>query len=145
MASHPPSRATEVGRSSPESQEALRRFTWEIRSINVCLEDFRQFRASALGITGPQLMILMALMDLDGNKGGPVNRIAKLMNVDPSFVTTQSKLLEKKGFLHRKPCDRMLGLYISRCRAKPIRVLRTSQHNRKKSISLFLVISVGRN
>jgi DNA-binding MarR family transcriptional regulator len=26
-----------------------------------------------------------------------------MLHVDPSFVTTQSKLLEKKGFIRRKP------------------------------------------
>jgi MarR family transcriptional regulator, organic hydroperoxide resistance regulator len=28
-----------------------------------------------------------------------------MLHVDPSFVTTQSKLLEKKGFLRRKASD----------------------------------------
>jgi DNA-binding MarR family transcriptional regulator len=28
--------------------------------------------------------------------------VSKLLHVDPSFVTTQSKLLEKKGFVRRK-------------------------------------------
>lgn len=83
-----------------------RRFTWEIRSISVCLEDIRDFRANALGITGPQLMILMALTDLNKGKGVPGNVVAKLMKVDPSFITIQSKVLETKGFLRRKPCAR---------------------------------------
>ncbi|MFG3594483.1 MarR family winged helix-turn-helix transcriptional regulator [Bradyrhizobium sp. RDI18] len=77
---------------------------WEIRSINLCLVELRQFRADELGITGPQWMILMALMELDRESGIPVNVVSQLMHVDPSFVTTQSKLLEKKGFLRRKPC-----------------------------------------
>ncbi|WP_346659750.1 MarR family transcriptional regulator [Bradyrhizobium sp. 200] len=77
---------------------------WEIRSINLCLEELRQFQANVLGITGPQWMILMALTDLDRENGVPVNVVSKLMHVDPSFVTTQSKLLEKKGFVRRKPC-----------------------------------------
>ncbi|WP_349642867.1 MarR family winged helix-turn-helix transcriptional regulator [Bradyrhizobium japonicum] len=50
--------------------------------------------------------------DLDGLNGVgqrwrfSVNVVAKLMHVDPSFVTSQSKLLEKNGFLRRKPCTR---------------------------------------
>ncbi len=47
-------------------------------------------------------MILMALTELDRENGVPVNVVSKLMHVDPSFVTTQSKLLEKKGFLRRR-------------------------------------------
>ncbi len=76
---------------------------WEIASINVHLEELRQFWAKALGISGPQWMIVMALSDLDKDDGVPVNVVSKLLHVDPSFVTTQSKLLEKKGFLRRKP------------------------------------------
>lgn len=81
----------------------VRRFMWEIRSINVYMEELRKFRANLLGITGPQWMILMALADLDREGGVPVNVVSKLMHVDSSFVTTQSKLLEKKGLLRRTP------------------------------------------
>ncbi|WP_409410913.1 MarR family winged helix-turn-helix transcriptional regulator [Bradyrhizobium sp. sBnM-33] len=98
-----PSPTRQVGRSPPGIQEVIRRFVWEIRSINLCLEGLRQFQANVLGITGPQWMILMALADLDRENGVPVNVVSQLMHVDPSFVTTQSKLLEKKGFLRRKP------------------------------------------
>jgi MarR family transcriptional regulator, organic hydroperoxide resistance regulator len=44
----------------------------------------------------------MALADLDQGEGVPVNVVSKKLHVDSSFVTTQSKLLEKKGFLRRK-------------------------------------------
>jgi len=87
---------------SPKNQDHVRSFMWEIASINVHLEELRQFWARALGISGPQWMILMALSDLDKDDGVPVNAVSKLLHVDPSFVTTQSKLLEKKGFLRRK-------------------------------------------
>lgn len=50
------------------------------------------------------MMILMALTDLDRDKGVPVNAVAKFMKVDPSFVTTQSKLLEKKSAA--QPCTK---------------------------------------
>src|SRR5215510_7001341 len=48
-----------------KNQDLVRRFTWEIASINVHLEELRQFWARALGISGPQWMIIMALADLD--------------------------------------------------------------------------------
>ena len=66
------------------------------------LEELRHFWAKTLGISGPQWMIIMALADLDKGEGVPVNAVSKLLHVDPSFVTTQSKLLEKKGFVRRK-------------------------------------------
>lgn len=85
------------------NEDAVKRFTWEIASISVHLEELRQFWARTLGISGPQWMIVMALSDLDQGDGVPVNVVSKMLHVDPSFVTTQSKLLEKKGFLRRKP------------------------------------------
>ena len=82
--------------------DIIRRFTWEISSINMYLEELRQFWARTLGISGPQWLILMAISDLDKDDGIPVNVVSKLLHVDPSFVTTQSKMLEKKGFMRRK-------------------------------------------
>src|SRR5437764_12764080 len=70
--------------------------------MNVHLEELRYFWAKTLGISGPQWMILMALADLDHDDGVPVNAVSRKLHVDSSFVTTQSKLLEKKGFLRRK-------------------------------------------
>jgi MarR family transcriptional regulator, organic hydroperoxide resistance regulator len=84
------------------NQDAVRHFTWAIAAINVHLEELRYFWAKALGISGPQWMILMALADMDQDEGVPVNAVSKRLHVDSSFVTTQSKLLEKKGFLRRK-------------------------------------------
>ncbi|MGA7810316.1 MAG: MarR family transcriptional regulator [Bradyrhizobium sp.] len=86
-----------------KNQDVIRRFTWAIASISVHLEELRYFWAKALGISGPQWMILMALSDIDRDDGVPVNAVSKKLHVDSSFVTTQSKLLEKKGFLRRKP------------------------------------------
>src|SRR5260370_7270099 len=85
-----------------ENQDIVRRFTWEIASINVHLQEIRYFWEKTLGVSGPQWMILMALADLDQGEGVPVKVVAKMLHVDPSFVTTQSKMLEKKGFMRRK-------------------------------------------
>jgi DNA-binding MarR family transcriptional regulator len=91
-----------LGSTASKDQDVIRRFTWVIASINVHLEELRYFWAKALGISGPQWLILMALVDLDQDDGVPVNAVSKKLHVDSSFVTTQSKILEKKGFLHRK-------------------------------------------
>ena len=91
-----------MGNTASKNQDVIRRFTWVIASINVHLEELRYFWAKALGISGPQWLILMALVDLDHDDGVPVNAVSKKLHVDSSFVTTQSKLLEKKGFLRRK-------------------------------------------
>ena len=91
-----------MDQAAKKNQDVIRRFTWEIASISVHLEELRHFWARTLGVSGPQWMIVMALADLDKGEGVPVNAVSKLLHVDSSFVTTQSKLLEKKGFVRRK-------------------------------------------
>jgi len=99
----PPQPAGSAHRGSPvKSPELIKRFNWTIAAIGVHLEELRYFWAKTLGISGPQWMILMALSDMDKGDGVPVNVVSKKLHVDSSFVTTQSKLLEKKGFLRRK-------------------------------------------
>jgi DNA-binding MarR family transcriptional regulator len=93
---------TNTGDAAGKNQDLVRRFTWEVASINVHLQEIRYFWAKTLGISGPQWMILMALADLDEGEGISVKAVSKMLHVDPSFVTTQSKLLEKKGFVRRK-------------------------------------------
>jgi DNA-binding MarR family transcriptional regulator len=86
-----------------KNHDIARQFAWEIAAINVHLQEIRYFWAKALGVSGPQWMILMALADLDQGEGVAVKVVSKMLHVDPSFVTTQSKMLEKKGFMRRKP------------------------------------------
>lgn len=84
------------------NHDLARRFGWEVTAIAVHLQEIRDLWAKALGVSGPQWMILMALSELDKGHGVPVKIVAKMLHVDSSFVTTQSKMLEKKGFVRRK-------------------------------------------
>ena len=88
-----------------KNHDIARQFAWEIAAIHVHLQEIRYFWAKALGVSGPQWMILMALADLDQGEGVPVKVVSKMLHVDPSFVTTQSKMLEKKGFMRRKTSE----------------------------------------
>jgi DNA-binding MarR family transcriptional regulator len=82
-------------------KDFVRRFLWDIASINVHLDEIRQFWAQKLGVSGPQWMILMAVAELDRGQGVPVKDVSTMLHVDPSFVTTQSKVLEKHGLVRR--------------------------------------------
>src|SRR6266581_6526107 len=83
------------------NDEIVRRFLWDIAAVNIHLDEIRQFWARILGISGPQWMILMAVSDLDKGDGVPVKDVSAALRVDPSFVTTQSKMLEKMSLLRR--------------------------------------------
>ncbi len=83
--------------------ELIQEFGWQILSIHNKLEDIRAVWAAALSITRPQWMILTAIHYLDKGNGIPVKDISARLHVDPSFVTTQSKILEKQGLIRRVP------------------------------------------
>ena len=75
---------------------------WSIRGINSLLGVIYDTWANRFGVTTPQLVIVFALRDFDHQgKGLPVKEVAKILKVDPTFVTTQSKLLEAKGLVSR--------------------------------------------
>jgi DNA-binding MarR family transcriptional regulator len=65
------------------------------------LEEARNYWAKVLGIRGPQWMIIVALQELDHGEGVPVMAVATMLQVNPTFVITQSRLLERKGFVRR--------------------------------------------
>ncbi len=79
----------------------VRQFIWDVISINTHLEEIRSIWARSLDITCPQWLILMAVNDLDQGKGISVREVSTKLHVDPSFVTTQTKNLEKHGFMRR--------------------------------------------
>jgi MarR family transcriptional regulator, organic hydroperoxide resistance regulator len=84
-----------------QNQDLVREFIWDIVSINTHFEEIRYMLARMLGISGPQWLILMAINDLDRGNGVSVRVVSEKLHVDPSFVTTQSKSLEKHGFMRR--------------------------------------------
>jgi DNA-binding MarR family transcriptional regulator len=121
-----------TGRNSGQNQEIVRQFVWDIASINVHLDEIRHFWAKELGISGPQWMILMAIADLDHGSGVAVKDVSAMLHVDPSFVTTQSKMLEKNGFMRRIPSTedaRVVLMSLSDKAAKKIATLSSRRDN----------------
>lgn len=101
-------RVAESGRDRGASavstdHELTREFVWDIVSINTHLEDIRYIWARVLGVSGPQWLILMAVNDLDRGGGVSVGDVSTKLHVDSSFVTVQTKSLEKLGFMRRVP------------------------------------------
>lgn len=87
--------------SGKADAQGLQQFCWDIATIETHLDEIRSFWASRLGVSVPQWMILAALEDMDAGEGVAVKDVSAKMFVDPSFVTTQSKMLEGKGFIRR--------------------------------------------
>jgi MarR family transcriptional regulator, organic hydroperoxide resistance regulator len=103
-ASRSAQRTAVVSDGKPESrrqEDVVRRFLLDLASINVHLDEIRQFWAKSLGVSGPQWVIMMALSELDRGQGVSGKDVSKLLHIDPSFITTQTKLLERAGLIRR--------------------------------------------
>jgi MarR family transcriptional regulator, organic hydroperoxide resistance regulator len=81
---------------------AITDFIWNVFEIHSQLEDIHASWAGLLGITEPQWLILMAITDLDEGQGVAGIDVARKLRVHPTFVTNQTKALERGGFLLRK-------------------------------------------
>jgi DNA-binding MarR family transcriptional regulator len=74
----------------------------------------------------------MAIGDLDRGKGVAVKDVSAMLHVDPSFVTTQSKMLEKNGLLRRIPSTedaRVVLMSLSDKASKKIALLSARREN----------------
>ena len=91
-------------KSSPAAErDPLDNFLWNVVSISNHFEDISFAWAHMLGVNVHQWMILMAIKDTDSGGGVSVKGVSAKLHADSSFVTAQSKELEKLGFLKRTP------------------------------------------
>ncbi|NVN88758.1 MAG: winged helix-turn-helix transcriptional regulator [Rhodopseudomonas sp.] len=74
---------------------------WDFVSISNNLEDMRRSWAKLFGISGSQWLILMAINDLDHGNGVSVSDVSQKVHAVSTFVTTQTKILERLGLLNR--------------------------------------------
>jgi DNA-binding MarR family transcriptional regulator len=87
--------------AEPCDFEISRQIIWDLVSISNHLEDMRRCWAKLFGISGPQWLILMAINDLDQGSGVSVGDVSAKVHAVSTFVTKQTKLLEKQGLLNR--------------------------------------------
>ena len=92
--------------STTRDQHFIGRLGRDIDLIGTYLEELGHNWAKTLGISDPQWRIILVLADGHNGEGVPVKVVSRILNVEPSFITTQSKLLEKKGLIHRKASER---------------------------------------
>jgi DNA-binding MarR family transcriptional regulator len=74
---------------------------WDFVSISNNLEDIRRSWAKLFGVSGSQWLILMAINDLDRGEGVSVSEVSQKIHAVSTFVTTQTKMLERLGLLNR--------------------------------------------
>lgn len=74
---------------------------YDLLALAAHMQDVRKTWAARSGVTGPKWLILLALSTHNGGRGATVGQVSDRMQVNSSFVTTQSKSLEVEGYLTR--------------------------------------------
>lgn len=85
------------------TDEAIDAVIWAAVSIHAQIERMFEAYGNALGVSRPQAMILAILNAQPVGAGLAVKNVAALMQVNGSFVTHQSRLLEQRGLTRRLP------------------------------------------
>lgn len=88
-------------REKEQLDRAVSDFIWNIVEIHSQLEEIHKSWARMLGITEPQWLILMAIDELDEDRGVSGIAVANKLRIHPAFVTNQTKKLEKMELLAR--------------------------------------------
>jgi DNA-binding MarR family transcriptional regulator len=92
----------DIGAASLRADHCLSyQVIWDFVSISNNLEDIRRSWAKLFGISGSQWLILMAISDLDKGNGVSVGEVSDKIHAVSTFVTTQTKILERLGLIHR--------------------------------------------
>lgn len=113
-----------------------------IGSIAKFFSDTQSVWAKSLGMTNPQWQIVTVIIDMDVGTGVSVADVAKKLRVDPSFVTAQTKLLEKAGHIRRVPSKkdgRVVLMSLSDRARKQIASLQA----RQQTLTEFLLSDLG--
>lgn len=78
-----------------------RRLVWDLSAIGVYMMRIADLLGRRIGVTGSQWITITAIDGLSDGEGVSVRDVAALLNVDGSFVSAQSKILEQYGLLRR--------------------------------------------
>ncbi len=99
-------------KGTSEDDNTSHRMVWDISAISVYTMRIAELLGKRIGISGPQWMILMAIEELGEGSGLSVKAVAAILHVDSSFVSVQSKELERRGLVWRSRCttDRRIML-----------------------------------
>ncbi|MET0443846.1 MAG: MarR family transcriptional regulator [Pseudorhodoplanes sp.] len=126
-----------TGALSATQRDSFDEFLWNILSISNHFETISFAWSQMLGVNVHQWMILMAIRDLDRGSGVSVRGVAEKLHADPSVVTSQSKGLEKLGFVRRVNSTedaRVVLMSLTAKAAKEIGKLLAAQEPAKQSL-----------
>jgi DNA-binding MarR family transcriptional regulator len=83
------------------SDERLRQLVYDLFTVSVRMQQVRDALARQMNVTGPQYTVLMAVGELQGDTGVPVNAVAQRLHVTGAHATIEIGKLVKEGLLSK--------------------------------------------
>jgi DNA-binding MarR family transcriptional regulator len=83
------------------SDERLRHLVYDLFTVSVRMQLVRDELAGRMNVTGPQYTVLMAVGELQGATGVPVNAVAQRLHVTGAHATIEIGKLVKQGLLSK--------------------------------------------
>tara|TARA_R110000868_G_scaffold109_14_gene1114 strand:- start:758 stop:1291 length:534 start_codon:yes stop_codon:yes gene_type:complete len=82
----------------------FRGVVYDLLAVGARMQAVRDHLAAAMGVTGPQYAILMAIFHLQEEPEGPgVRAVARQLHVSGPFVTAQANRLVEAGLVEKRP------------------------------------------
>lgn len=85
-----------------DSLETGRSLVRSITRISASLSRVTGALGRQIGVTAPQYVMLSVVEWANGGKGVKIREVANILQVDASFVSTQSKILQQLGMIQRR-------------------------------------------
>lgn len=88
------------------SDVQLRKLIYDLFTVGERLATVRRYLGEQLDISGPQFSVLTSIREIQGDTGATVGDVARHLHITSPFVVTESRKLQRKGLLDRRPDER---------------------------------------
>jgi DNA-binding MarR family transcriptional regulator len=97
---------------SGASNHAFRKLLYDFFTVSNRMEEVRSHIGSRLQVSGPQFTVLVAVAELEDEKGVSVGHVGDYLHVTGTYITIESGKLKKLGYLTKEtsPLDRRVTL-----------------------------------
>lgn len=80
----------------------FRQLVYDLLTVSNRMSVVREHLGKKLKISAPQYSVLMAILQLEGDRGVGVSALAKLLHVSTAFVATETGKLEQFGLVIKR-------------------------------------------
>jgi DNA-binding MarR family transcriptional regulator len=97
---------------SGASNHIFRKLLYDFFTVSSRMEEVRSYLGSRLRVSGPQFTVLVAVAELEDERGVSVGKVGEYLHVTGTYITIESGKLRKQGYLSKQtsPVDRRVTL-----------------------------------